>query len=191
MTNTKTVNTVKTATKTDIVDKWITDTRNSEYNFFKATLYALEQFQNKNNKPLYAMIAFTNGKSFGRYKIEQGYTLTQFKTPLKRILDKTLSNVDFRFKEGKASVKVGENGGVNSDRLQALRNLAASKVKQGVKSEAFDMAFPKLTKEKTPLTKEKAQENLHNYMAKMADALDIPFNQVQAMASAKALPKAA
>lgn len=191
MTNSKTVNTVKTATKNDPVNNWISNARNAEYGFFKATLYALEQFQNKNNKPLYAIIAFTNGKSFGRYEIEQGYTLTQFKMPLKRILDKTLSNVDFRFKDGKASVKVGENGGVNADRLQALRNLAASKVKQGVKSEAFDKAFPKLTKEKAPLTKEKAQENLHNYMAKMADALGMPFNQVQAMASAKPLPKAA
>jgi len=191
MTNSKNVNTVKIATKTDVVDKWITDARNAEYNFFYTALYALEQFKNKNNKPLYAMIAFTNGKSFGRYKIEQGYTLTQFKMPLKRILDKTLSNVDFRFKDGKASVKVGENGGVNADRLQALRNLAASKVRQGVKSEAFDKAFPKLTKEKAPLTKEKARENLHNYMAKMADTLGMPFDQVQAMASAKPLPKAA
>ncbi len=191
MTNTKTVNTVKTATKNDPVNNWISKARNAEYGFFKATLYALAQFQHNNNKPLYAKIEFTNGKSFGRYEIEQGYTLTQFKMPLKRILDKTLSNVDFRFKDGKASVKVGENGGVNADRLQALRNLAASKVKQGVKSDAFDKAFPKLTKEKTPLTKEKAQENLHNYMAKMADALGMPFNQVQAMASAKALPKAA
>ena len=35
----------------------------------------------KNNKPMYALIAFTNGKSFGSYKIEDGYKLSQFSAP--------------------------------------------------------------------------------------------------------------
>ena len=173
------------------VSTWISNARNAEYGFFKATLYALEQFQNKNNKPLYAMIAICGGKDFKGYKIEQGYKLTQFNTPLKRILNVALSNVSIRFKDGKASVKVGENGGVNADRLQALRNLAASKVRQGVKSEAFDKAFPKVVKEKPQLTHEQAMDKLQKYMDKLAQELGVSYAQVQAMASAKALPKAA
>ena len=55
-------------------------------------------------------------------------------------VDVALSDVKIRFKEGKASVKVGENGGVNADIVQGLRTLAASNV--GVKSQAFENAFP-------------------------------------------------
>ena len=176
-------------TSKNFVSIWAGNARNAEYGFFNAVLYALEQFQNKNNKPLYAMIAICGGKDFKGYKIEQGYKLTQFNTPLKRILNVALSDVRIRFKEGKASVKVGENGGVNADIVQGLRTLSASKV--GVKSQAFETAFPKIVKEKPQLTNEKAIDKLHTYMQKIADELGVPFTQVQAMASAKALPKAA
>jgi len=176
-------------TNTNQVTTWVSNARNAEYGFLKAVLYALEQFQEKNNKPLYAMIAICGGKPFGNYKIENGYKLTQFNTPLKRILDVALSDVKIRFKEGKASVKVGENGGVNADIVQGLRTLAASNV--GVKSQAFENAFPRIEKEKPQLTNEKAIDKLHTYMQKIADELGVPFTQVQAMASAKALLKAA
>ena len=182
MTNSKTVNTVKTATKNDPVNDWIVNARNAEYNFFKTVLYALEQFQNKNNKPLYAMIAFTNGKSFGRYKIEQGYTLTQFKTPLKRILDKALSNVTFRFKDGKASVKVGENGGVNAEYVQGVRNLAASGV--GIKSDSFDRDFPKPEKKVVEYTVEKADAEIVKLLTKISTQLGLTIDQAKAKVSA-------
>ena len=178
-----------TSTNVNYVSIWAGNARKAEYGFFKATLYALEQFQNKNNKPLYAMIAICGGKDFKGYKIENGYKLTQFNTPLKRILDVALSDVKIRFKDGKASVKVGENGGVNADIVQGLRTLAASNV--GVKSQAFENAFPRIEKEKPQLTNEKAIDKLHTYMQKIADELGVPFTQVQAMASATALPKAA
>ena len=129
---------------TDYVKVWVSNARNAEYGFFKAVQYALEQFGEKNNKPMYALIAFTNGKSFGRYKIEDGYKLSQFSAPLKRILDKALSDVKFTFKDGKASCKVGKNGGLNNDVLEGVRVLAASKV--GVKSKAFAEAFPTIKK---------------------------------------------
>jgi len=176
-------------TNSNQVSTWISNARNAEYGFLKATLYALEQFQEKNNKPLYAMIAICGGKPFKGYKIENGYKLTQFNTPLKRILKLALSDVNIRFKDGKASVKVGENGGVNADIVQGLRTLAASNV--GVKSEAFENAFPKIEVEKAPMTHEQGMEKLQKYMDKLAKELGIPYTQVQAMASAKALPKAA
>lgn len=129
---------------TDMVQKWVSNAKGAEYGFFKAVEYALDQFGQKNNKPMYALIAFTNGKSFGNYKIEDGYKLSQFSAPLKRILAVALSDVKFTFKDGKASCKVGENGGLNHDVLEGVKVLAASKV--GVKSKAFADAFPTIKK---------------------------------------------
>lgn len=127
----------------DMVMDWASNARGAEYGFLQAVCYALDQFALKNNKPMYALIAFTNGKKFGSYKIEEGYKLTQFSTPLKRVLDRALSNVKFVFKDGKASVKVGENGGVNHDVLadiHALLKLHNGRV--GLKSNVFKDMFP-------------------------------------------------
>ena len=168
---------------TDYVKVWVGNARNAEYGFFKAVQYALEQFGEKNNKPMYALIAFTNGKPFGSYKIEDGYKLSQFSAPLKRILNVALSDVKFTFKDGKASCKVGKNGGLNHDVLEGVRNLAASKV--GVKSDAFKAAFPVLTADKPEKTAEQRRKQLHDYMEKMAKDMGVPFSQVQAMATAK------
>lgn len=133
---------------TDFVQSWVGNARNSEYGFFKAVTYALEQFGEKNNKPLYALIAFTNGKRFGSYKIEEGYTLTQYSVPLKRILSKALSDVKFIFKDGNAKVKVGENGGLNHDVLREMTELLTFyNGRVGVKSEQFKEMFPVAKKE--------------------------------------------
>jgi hypothetical protein len=126
---------------TDHVKNWVSNARGAEYGFFKAVQYALEQFGEKNNLPMYALIAFTNGKKYGGYKIEQGYSLKQFSAPLKRILAVALSDVKFTFKDGKPGVKVGENGGLNREGLEKVAMLAASKC--GLRSTAFDEAFPK------------------------------------------------
>ncbi len=126
---------------TDHVKNWVSNARGAEYGFFKAVQYALEQFGEKNNLPMYALIAFTNGKKYGGYKIEQGYSLKQFSAPLKRILAVALSDVKFTFKDGKPGVKVGENGGLNREGLEKVAMLAASNC--GLRSTAFDDAFPK------------------------------------------------
>ena len=180
-----------TNTNVNHVSIWAGNARKAEYGFLKAVLYALEQFQNKNNKPLYAMIAICGGKDFKGYKIENGYKLTQFNTPLKRILDVALSDVKIRFKEGKASVKVGDNGGVNGDVVQGLRTLIAGDKNIGVKSQAFENAFPRIEKEKPQLTHDQAMDRLQKDIDKLAQELGVSYAQVQAMASAKALPKAA
>ena len=126
---------------TDYVKSWVSNARGAEYGFFKAVQYALEQFGEKNNLPLYALIAFTNGKKYGTYKIEDGYSLKQFSAPLKRILAVALSDVKFTFKDGKAGVVVGKDGGLNLEGLQSVAMLAASKC--AVKSTAFDNSFPR------------------------------------------------
>lgn len=127
----------------DMVMSWVSDARGAEYGFMQAVCYALEQFAAKNNKPMYALIAFTNGKKFGSYKIEEGYKLTQFSTPLKRVLDRALSDVKFVFRDGKAGVKVGANGGVNHDvlaEIHAVLKLHNGRV--GLKSDTFKNMFP-------------------------------------------------
>jgi hypothetical protein len=167
---------------TDYVKAWVSNARGAEYGFFKAVEYALEQFGEKNNKPMYALIAFTNGKSFGSYKIEDGYSLSQFSAPLKRILNVALSDVKFTFKDGKASCKVGKNGGLNHDVLEGVRVLAASKV--GVKSQAFKDAFPAVAAAKVEKTRDQKREQLINYMTKFAKDNGFTLAEVKAMASA-------
>ena len=101
---------------------------------------------------------------------------------LKRILAVALSDVKFTFKDGKASCKVGKNGGLNHDVLEGVKVLAASKV--GVKSQAFKDAFPTLAKPKAEKTDVQRREQLHNYMAKFAKDNGLSIEQVKAMASA-------
>ena len=121
--------------------------------------YALEQFGEKNNLPMYALIAFTNGKKYGGYKSAvEGYSLKQFSAPLKRILAVALSDVEFTFKDGKPGVKVGENGGLNREGLEKVAMLAASKC--SIRSEAFDREFPKPEKPATELDYIKQATNL-------------------------------
>ena len=182
MTNSKTVKTVKTTNENNLVKSWISNARNAEYNFIKTAVYAFEQFDNRNNIPLLAMIAFCNGKEFGSYKIEKGYTLTQFKTPLKRIMDQVLSDVTIRYKDKKAKVKVGENGGVNHDQLQGLRILAASQV--GIKSKSFDEAFPKPEKKVSEYTVEKADAEIAKLLTKISTELGMTIDQAKAKVSA-------
>lgn len=161
---------------TDFVKAWVSDARGAEYGFFKAVQYALEQFGEKNNKPMYALIAFTNGKSFGSYKIEDGYKLSQFSAPLKRILNVALSDVKFTFKDGKASCKVGKNGGLNNDVLEGVRTLAASKV--GIKSQAFKDAFPAPEKAVKPFDAQAWAERA--IKSNGADQLEIMIAALQA-----------
>ena len=182
MTNSKTVKTVKTTNETNLVKKWISEARNAEYGFFKTAVYAFEQFDNRNNIPLLAMIAFCNGKEFGSYKIEQGYSLTQFKTPMKRIMDQVLSDVTIRYKDKKAKVKVGENGGVNHDKLEGLRTLAASQV--GIQSDSFDTYFPRPVKKVAEYTSEKADAEIAKLLTKISTQLGLTIDQAKAKVSA-------
>jgi hypothetical protein len=110
-------------TTKNLVSDWASNARGAEYGFIKAVIYALEQFGEKNNKPVCTLLAICNGKHYGKFKIVQGDRLA-YATPLKRVLNKALSNTTFVFKDGKVSVKVGENGGLNADMLEALRMLA-------------------------------------------------------------------
>ena len=174
---------------TDQVAKFLSNARGAEYGFMGAVAYALEQFGQKNNKPIYALIAFTNGKKFGSYQIEEGYTITQFSTPLKRILARALSDVKFVFKDGKAGVKVGKNGGLNHDVLREMQDvLALYNGRVGLRSDVFKEMFPVVKKAKTVDdvdAKTKARDNFLKYVKKMCDEHGFSNDAVIAMLQAK------
>ena len=129
----------KTTTTTCAVNTWAANARNAEYTFLKTVQFAIEQFETQNNNPLYKLIGFVDGRKVDNIKTVEGYRLKQFSTPLKRIMEKTLSNVKITFKDGKGKAKVGQNGGVNKDMLEALRVLAAQKL--GPSSKEFKNVF--------------------------------------------------
>lgn len=140
----------------DLVASWMGSVRGSEYGFLKAVVYALEQFEHKNNKPLTAMVAICNGKTFTGYKIVEGDRLP-YAAPLKRILSKAISGCELRLKDGKAKWKVSENGGVNRDILEALRVLVASDKTCSTRSDAFKTMFPVVKKASSKSILELAQ----------------------------------
>lgn len=128
--------------KQDMVQKWAGNARQAETNFLPTLAWALDQFGNKNNEPIYRMIALVQGKKVKGFNTLDG-GLTQFKTPLKRVLDRALSNVTFTFKGGKCSVKVGDNGGLNADVLKELQSvLELHNNNLTVKGDVFKEMFP-------------------------------------------------
>lgn len=148
----------------DPIKLWMSNVRGAEYGFFKAVTYALEQFQEKNNIPLTALVAICNGKPFGSYSILEGDRL-QYATPLKRILDKALSDARLTFKDGKAKWKVGSNGGVNADVLETLRMLCALD-RVSIRSDVFKEHFP-VVKKQVEKTQEEWRAAYAKRLAKM------------------------
>lgn len=160
---------------TNYVSDWMSNVRGAEYGFLKAVVYALEQFDEKNNLPLYAMIAICNGKPFGSYKIIEGDRLV-YATPLRRILDKALSGVEFVFKDRKVSVRVSPNGGVNHDALETLRMLGTIPG-MSIRNDAFKAAFPAKEKVKKTIEAEKGAKHVAKYLKgnglSLGDVLDL------------------
>lgn len=129
---------------TNAIQTWMSDVRGAEYGFLSAVVFALDEFDKKNNLPLYALISICNGKPFSTYKIIKGDRLT-YAAPLKRILDETLSGIKIVFKNDKYSVRAETQGGINADKMTALRNLAEAKTR--VQSDAFKAEFPVIKKD--------------------------------------------
>ena len=96
-------------------------------------------------------------------------------------MDQVLSDVTIRYKEKQAKVKVGENGGVNHDKLEGLRVLAASQV--GIKSKSFDTYFPRAEKKVAEYTTEKAQDAASKLIAKIMTELQLSEGQAKALVS--------
>lgn len=122
------------------VKEWGNDVRGAETKFFPMVADCLEQLNNGNSTDLAKLLCITHGKKSGIITVIEGERL-KFAAPLKRILAHSLENVEFRFDEKKKAgvrIKVGDNGGASTDRIQALRTLG----KATITSKAFKEAFP-------------------------------------------------
>ena len=178
---------------TDAIQKFASNARGAEYAFLPAVAYALEQFRNKNNLPMYRMIAFVNGKTFtsdeGKAIAvvsggEQGAKLTEFATPLKRVLNRALSDVQFKTVKGKMRAVVGDNGGVNGDVLNEITDLLKLyNNRVSARGDAFKSMFPAPVREKKEKSLQEQQTQLANYLTKFAETHKISLQAAIAMAS--------
>lgn len=116
------------------IQKFASNSRGADTAFLPAVLFALEQFENKNNHHIYQLIAFVKGFDYSSgVKVleyegdEAGLRVKQkrFAPMFQRIINKAFSNTTFTFKDGKAKAKVGKNGGLNGDVVVELRELLA------------------------------------------------------------------
>jgi len=128
------------------VATWGSDVRNAETKFCGIVADCLEQLNNGNSTDLAKLLCITHGKKSGIITVIEGEKL-QYAAPLKRVLAKALEGVEFRFDPKKKSgvkFKSSDNGGANTDVIQALRVLGAARVQ----SKAFRDTFPTVKVEK-------------------------------------------
>lgn len=172
--------------KRNIVDTWASSAKGAQYGFIKAVIYALEQFDARNNAPLTKMVALANGKVWkgpnGKSVTCNGIKLTGFASPLKRILDKALSGCELTFKDGKAKWVVKENGGLNHDVLDGLRVLAAVP-NIHVGHDSFKAAFPVVKADK--VVDNKAKNAARKRVHKLAEDMGMTLEAFLALCAAK------
>ena len=182
----------------NMVNDWASDVRGADEKFIRAMVYAFDQFAEKNNAPLYNLIAIVNGKAFngkdsirGMQKSADGKLpkLTQFKAPFDRVLRSVLIGFSFKYKDGKVSVSVKKDAEIARDKIEALR-MCAVKNSSGryisVRSVEFLKVFPVAEKaEKAKKTAQEMQDMVAKYLAKIAEENGFDLETVKAMATAK------
>ena len=164
------------------VTTWASDVRNAETKFCTIVADCLEQFNNGNSTDLAKLLCITHGKKSGIIKVIEGERL-QYAAQLKRVLAKALQGVDFKFDAKKKSgvkFKASENGGADTDVIQALRVLSATRVQ----SKAFKDAFPVVKKDKGEKSHDDMQKHCGSTIDRLAKEWNMPRNQVKAMFSA-------
>lgn len=139
---------------TDFVKNWLSDVRGAEYGFFKAVVQALESFNDGDSNSLGKLLCITHGKTCKRLKVVEKDRMP-YAVPLKRILDHSLEGVTYKFDKSKDFGVVfdrGDNGGVSSARIEALRVLGG----KTIRDKAFKEAFPAIKKPDTKPREDKA-----------------------------------
>ena len=128
-----------TNTTSITANTWATQVRGAEYKFFNAVSTALEQFQNGNSSELSKLLCFTHGKTCKSIKVVEKDRMP-YAVHLKRILEHSLEGVTFKFNKDKAVGVVftkGDNGGVNTERLAALKMFHGKTVRDKGYKETF------------------------------------------------------
>ena len=164
------------------VATWGSDVRNAETKFCGIVADCLEQFNNGNSTDLAKLLCITHGKKSGIITVIEGEKL-QYAAPLKRVLAKALEGVEFRFDPKKKSgvkFKSSDNGGANTDVIQALRVLGAARVQ----SKAFKDTFPIVKKETGEKSLDEKQKQVAAYIDRLAKEWNMPREQVKAVISA-------
>jgi hypothetical protein len=182
----------------NMVNDWASDIRGADEKFIRAMVYALDQFGQKNNAPLYNLIAICNGKVFKGKDSIRGLArgandklprLTQFATPLKRVLDSAAVGFSFKYKDGAVSVSLKKGAAIDVSKVEALRMLCAKGADGryiSPRSVEFAKIFPAPIKaEKPKKSAQEVQEQLAKYLAKLASDSGFDLAVIQAMATAK------
>lgn len=182
----------------NMVNDWASDIRGADEKFIRAMVYALDQFGQKNNAPLYNLIAICNGKVFKGKDSIRGLSrgandkmprLTQFANPLKRVLDSAAAGFTFKYKDGVVSVSVKKGAAIDVSKVEALRMLCAKGADGrfiSARSSEFAKVFPAPEKaEKPKKSAQEVQEQLAKYLAKLAKDSGFDLETVKAMANAK------
>lgn len=180
--------------KPNPTQSFMSTARGNEYKFLPAVLYGLEEFDKKNNAPLYSLIAFVNGKYCKGVKVidnaggESGLKAQEFVSPLKRVLGRALSDVKFIFKDGRCTVKVGKNGGVNHDVVDELRQTLEFFKNVSVRSDAFKELFPVVKPDAQVLTDEEINAKIEKSLEALAKRLGITETNLKARISGVSAP---
>lgn len=130
---------------TDHVKTFCSNATGAEYGFFKACVQALESFNSGDTNSLGKLLVVTHGKVCKRIKRKEPARLV-YATHLKRILDHSLEGVTYKFDKEKdfgVVFEKGDNGGVNTDRIEALKVLAG----KSIRDKAYKDTFPPVKKE--------------------------------------------
>lgn len=130
---------------TDHVQTWLGNVQGSEYGFFKAVVQALESFNNGDTNSLGKMLCITHGKTCKRIKRKELERLP-YAAHLKRILSYAFEGVEYKFsKDADFGVVFnrGDNGGVNTSYIEALKILGG----KTVRAKEYKEAFPPIVKE--------------------------------------------
>lgn len=170
-----------TATSTDYVKNFCSNATGAEYGFFKAVVQALESFNNGDTNSLGKLLVVTHGKVCKRIKRKEPARLV-YATHLKRILDHSLEGVSYKFDKEKdfgVVFEKSDNGGVNTDRIEALKVLAG----KSIRDKAYKETFPVIKKDKGEKTLEQKKEQAENWLKKFAKDNGMTVEAAKALVS--------
>lgn len=166
---------------TDHVKNFLSNAQGAEYGFFKAVVQALESFNEGDTNSLGKLLVVTHGKVCKRIKRKEPARLV-YATHLKRILDHSLEGVTYKFNKELdfgVSFEKGDNGGVNTDRIEALKVLAG----KSIRDKAYKDAFPVIKKETGEKTLEQKQKQAQAWLARFAKDNGMTVEAAKALVS--------
>ena len=170
------------------VDTWAKDAANAERDFFAAMFNGLEQFQQGNHQHLAKALTIASGKTCKRIKRVEAQKIA-FAPHMRRVILGTIDNVTIKFVKDSDfgyTFTVGDNGGVNSAKLEAVRLLAVRGARTtGKAAEEYKKAFPLATPKSDATSKRDLMWKKRATIETWCKANKIPFSQFAAVMTAK------